>query len=110
VRRKRRVSHSFLYLKEIILKLISLLDGVVYKKVVVEASSKLIMIETGQSYLFQVESHSYAYFGFIVSSTVCQLQINLRPISGDPDLVVSYGEEKRPTLEHYDWGARHKGG
>lgn len=67
-------------------------------------SSHLTRLQEGKPFISYVEKHTIKYFSFHVSQKDCVILISLTPLGdGDPDLIISKGDDTYPTLENYDW-------
>jgi len=67
-------------------------------KFTILASSQILRLSTGTPYLGDVLKDQYLYFVVKVIRPDCALLISLTNIKGDVDLVISYGENTRPTI------------
>jgi len=74
------------------------------------ASSEITKLTPNVAHISSVKDKAYQYF-LIYANINDTVFISLTPLSsGDPDLVVSYGIETRPTLDENDWILRTFGG
>lgn len=72
------------------------------------ASSTLVPLTIGESINGHVDEGQYIYYSVRIHRPICQIYISLTPLSnGDPDIVVAYGSDKRPTIDgdNYDFAS-----
>ena len=63
-------------------------------------------ISEGTPFIGKVEISEMKYFSFEIFKDKCTILMDLSTINdGDPDLVLSYGENSLPTLQKNDWNS-----
>ena len=73
-------------------------------------SSEIIKLTPNVAHIGSVKDKAYKYFS-VYANENDTIFISLTPLtSGDPDLVVSFGQESRPTLDDNTWVLRTFGG
>jgi len=70
------------------------------------ASSQITHLFTGYPYFGFVPKEKYQYFYVNVMRSQCTLLITMTTLDdGDPDLVISYGSDSRPTLSDHQFAS-----
>ena len=78
--------------------------GLITETFSVIVATEVIPLPISKPLISSVEEKQYRYFSFRVVDEECTLLISVTPLSnGDPDIVVSKGEDERPAFDLYNY-------